>query len=239
MGDSTEKPLRVLYTGLRAPEEVSDGIDLRHRPMLEIEWTDVTPADLGELLTPQTTLLVYSRTAVDRLDREDWLARLSGLAERPWWSVGHKTAEALKRRLGIDARVPSEQNFEGLLAELSRRRPRAGTYRLVSLSLEGTTRDPGPALSEDGTWHDLPLYRTVPATYPSLDEELSDWSPDWILFTSPKGIDGFMANVDFSDVDARIAAIGPTTAEHLESYGLAADFVPDEPGRDALLRGLS
>ena len=239
MGNGTEKPLRVLYTGLRAPEDVPAGIDLRHRPMLEIEWTDATPADLGELLTPNTTLLVYSRTAVERLDREGWLARLPGLADRRWWSVGHKTADALKRRLGIDARVPSEQSFEGLLAELSRRRPRAGSYRLVSLSLEGTTRDPGPALSEDGTWHDLPLYRTVPATYPNLDGELSHWKPDWILFTSPKGIDAFMANADVSNVDARIAAIGPTSAAHLESYGLAADFVPDEPGRDALLRGLS
>jgi uroporphyrinogen-III synthase len=240
MGDAAAETVSVLYTGLRAPAEVPPGLSVVHRPMLDVEWTDASPSDLEGLLTPEAILVVYSRTAVERLDVQDWLARLPELTELPWWAVGQKTADALETRLGLRAQVPDDQHFDGLVETLSRHLRDAGPRRLISLSLEGTRRDLDAALPEGASdWVDCPLYRTVKAEYPNLAEELRVQPPDWIAFTSSKGVDAFASNVDLESADARIAAIGPSTAEHLRTLGLSVDFVPDEPGRAALLSGLS
>ena len=69
--------------------------------------------------------------------------------------------------------------------------------------------------------------------------ELAD--VDMFLFTSQNGVDCFMDNVFASKLDARalgkakIAAIGSKTAERLKTYGLRADFVPDQYHSDALV----
>ena len=240
MGDTDAETVTVLYTGLRAPTDVPAGLRVMHRPMLEVEWTDASTSDLQNLLTPEAVLVVYSRTAVERLDAQDWLEQLPELAGLPWWAVGQKTAEALQDRLGIWAHVPEDQHFDGLVDALKRHLRNAGPRRLISLSLEGTRRDLNAALPDGSSESvDLPLYRTVEAEYPNLAEELRARPPDWIAFTSSKGVDAFASNVDLGSVDARIAAIGPSTAEHLRTHGLSVDFVPNEPGRAALLSGLS
>jgi uroporphyrinogen-III synthase len=240
MGDSSEETVTVLYTGLRAPSEVPAGLRVMHRPMLEVEWTDASTSDLRKLLTPEAMLVVYSRTAVERLDAQDWLDQLPELAGLPWWAVGQKTAEALQERLGIWAHVPDDQHFDGLVDALNRHLRNAGPRRLISLSLDGTRRDLNAALPDGSSdWFDLPLYRTVEAEYPNLAEELRAQPPDWIAFTSSKAVDAFAANVDLVSANARIAAIGPSTADHLRTLGLSVDFVPDEPGRAAVLSGLS
>lgn len=58
--------------------------------------------------------------------------------------------------------------------------------------------------------------------------------PDWLLFTSRNGVDGFFAWLKGQKKDARvlsstkIAVIGAKTAGRLEEYGLLADFIPKE-----------
>jgi uroporphyrinogen III methyltransferase / synthase len=70
---------------------------------------------------------------------------------------------------------------------------------------------------------------------PSADGALKDLSPfAWIVFTSQNGVDAFFRRIESHNADARalcdarVAAIGPRTAERLESYGVRADLVPDE-----------
>jgi uroporphyrinogen III methyltransferase/synthase len=58
--------------------------------------------------------------------------------------------------------------------------------------------------------------------------------PDWLLFTSRNGVDGFFAWMKRQKLDARalsstkIAVIGAKTADCLEEYGLLPDFIPQE-----------
>ena len=71
-------------------------------------------------------------------------------------------------------------------------------------------------------------------------------SYDWVIFTSPNGVDMFFEAIHAFDKDARVfasvrlATLGAKTAECLAQYGIRADFVPTVfTGRDLGLQLLS
>jgi len=66
----------------------------------------------------------------------------------------------------------------------------------------------------------------------------------WVLFTSVNGVDAFWKRMRARGRDARslgnikIGAIGPATAERLQSLGLYPDFISQEFTSESLLKGL-
>ncbi len=66
-------------------------------------------------------------------------------------------------------------------------------------------------------------------------------SYDWLVFTSPNGVDAFFRVFFEIYQDAReiggvrIAAIGPTTADHLRSYRLQVDLLPEKYMAESLV----
>lgn len=80
----------------------------------------------------------------------------------------------------------------------------------------------------------------IPAIY--TKKELSQ--VDILLFTSANGVSCFMSNLFASGLDvralsrAKLAAIGPKTADRLLEYGLQADFVPQKYNSDTLVQEL-
>lgn len=60
---------------------------------------------------------------------------------------------------------------------------------------------------------------------------------DWVVFTSPNGVERTFAHVPDSRAlqGARVAAIGPGTAAALERYRIVADLVPDDYVAESLL----
>ena len=67
---------------------------------------------------------------------------------------------------------------------------------------------------------------------------------DWIVFTSPNGVDHFWRALEALRLDARafaatsVAAIGPATAEALTQRGIIADYIPQSHVAEDLLAGL-
>jgi uroporphyrinogen III methyltransferase/synthase len=72
---------------------------------------------------------------------------------------------------------------------------------------------------------------------------------DWIVFTSVNGVEAFFAHLPSplsplptrerdAEGGVRVAAIGPKTAQSLETYGVTPDFVPEEYVAEAILPGL-
>src|SRR6185369_11227976 len=70
---------------------------------------------------------------------------------------------------------------------------------------------------------------------------------DWVIFTSANGVQAFFAELRSQGADARrlgrarVAAIGPATAERLRAVGIEPDLVPEEyrgeAVADAIARG--
>lgn len=67
---------------------------------------------------------------------------------------------------------------------------------------------------------------------------------DWVVFTSPNGVEHFWRELDRLGLDARafaasrVAAVGTATADALLAKGLRADFVPEKFVAEDLLAGL-
>jgi uroporphyrinogen III methyltransferase/synthase len=92
----------------------------------------------------------------------------------------------------------------------------------------------------------LPSIRIAPIEDPApLDAAIAHLSSyDWLIFTSVNGVRAFaerLAATNHAWADrgpARVAAIGPATAQALERAGVSVDLTPDEYIAEGILEGL-
>ncbi len=90
----------------------------------------------------------------------------------------------------------------------------------------------------------LPCIATV-STGADLPPEDEMRGLDWLVFSSRTGVTSFFEALDRADLDirsigdARIAAVGPSTARFLETRGLRVDYVPQVHDGENLARGLT
>jgi uroporphyrinogen III methyltransferase / synthase len=84
-----------------------------------------------------------------------------------------------------------------------------------------------------------------PTSWEALDQAIGHLSSyHWVIFTSVNGVLFFMQRLRAAGLDVRelkgvrLAAIGPKTAEALQSCGLRLDLVPGEYRAEAVLEGL-
>lgn len=67
---------------------------------------------------------------------------------------------------------------------------------------------------------------------------------DWLVFTSPRGVEAFFQQFDQIYQDAReiggcrIAAVGPSTAAKLKEYRMKADVVPEQAVAESLVEAI-
>jgi uroporphyrinogen III methyltransferase/synthase len=96
---------------------------------------------------------------------------------------------------------------------------------------------------------ELPTIELVDGVSPqilgSVVEALADGEYSWVVFTSANGVRRFMTAVYEQGRDARafhdakLAVVGPATAEALREYGIRADATPDEFDGGSLGRALA
>ncbi|CAN5862538.1 uroporphyrinogen-III C-methyltransferase [soil metagenome] len=86
-----------------------------------------------------------------------------------------------------------------------------------------------------------------PQDFAPMDKAIHELdSFDWIIFTSVNGVEAFFERLAYHGSDSRalprnakIAAIGPATADSIRSNGLTVDVVPSEYRAEALLEEIS
>lgn len=96
-----------------------------------------------------------------------------------------------------------------------------------------------------GEAYEFPLVKMMPPQDSQpLDEALHNLSSfDWVMFTSVNGVAFFFKRlrelkVDIRSMKAKIAAVGPKTAEALEEKGLTVTVLPGEFRAEGLLNSL-
>lgn len=240
MDGTDQTRTRVVYTGTSAPTNVPDALELIHTPMLAAEPAEVDTDRLADLADRSVALVVYSRNAVRALQRDGVHAALAPFDRHDWWAVGDKTAALLAETFGVEARVPDQQNFDGLSDALDRADDLP--ERVISLSLEGKFRHLAPVLEpRDIAFYDVPVYRTVGVDYEPPYDEFRE--ADWLVFTSPRGVRHFFDLEDETPPPLadglQFAAIGPKTAGTLRDHGRPPDFVPDSPSKSAIIEAIT
>jgi uroporphyrinogen III methyltransferase / synthase len=89
----------------------------------------------------------------------------------------------------------------------------------------------------------FPTFATVPpSSFATLDKAIGEGNSfDWLIFTSARGVDAFIARLRTLGRDVRtigaaaIAAIGPATAARLQHYALQVMAMPAEYRAEAIL----
>lgn len=85
------------------------------------------------------------------------------------------------------------------------------------------------------------LLPTLELVFKKAQINLEDYS--WIVFTSPRGVEGFFRNLDLEDakkvLTKKIGAIGTETAKEFErTFGKAVDVIPQQYTAENLLEAL-
>ena len=151
------------------------------------------------------------------------------------------TADAIRESgVPVDV-VPDEYRAEGLIEALSEAAHLDGARVLLARAEEA--RDLLPReLGEAGARVDeVTAYRTEVANPEAGDlaARLRAGEIDWVTFTAPSTVRNFVRLVGRERGSARVAAIGPITADAAEEAGLAADVVAEEYTIPGLVRALA
>lgn len=153
-------------------------------------------------------------------------------------AIGPATAKALRKR-GIEpALVPAEHVAEALFAALADRAPLRGARVLLP---QGDLARPVLADLLRGAGADVTAviaYENVP---PEIDPDALAVPLDAITFTSPSTAQNFAAQFDdpFTVIgDARIACIGPVTADAVRALGFPVHIVAEPHTVNGLVSAL-
>jgi uroporphyrinogen-III synthase len=152
------------------------------------------------------------------------------------FAVGSATARALAAR-GITAHTGEATTGAGLARAVLER---FGANARGRRFLAPRAREGRPELADElraagGEVDVVFVYETVPLTD---GPPLPAGPVDWVLFMSPSAVAGFMARATVPP-GARVACVGPTTAEAARRAGLRVDVVPAEASSAALVASLA
>ena len=96
--------------------------------------------------------------------------------------------------------------------------------------------------------HEFPTIEIrPPEDFRPLDEAIRDLdSFGWLIFTSVNGVEAFVDRLGYHGLDlravprgAKVAAIGPATAQRVREIGLRVDVVPEEFRAEALIESIA
>lgn len=165
-------------------------------------------------------------------------------------AVGRKTAETLKaENIPVDV-MPDRFTAEALVEDFIKRfgvgqRLRGSKMLLPASNI--TLDMIRPAMEKIGVYVEVvEAYQTVlPASASNEVRKLiQEASADYIIFTSPSTVANLAAILETDHLtpylaNARIACIGPVTAEAAELHGLQVDIQPQEHTAEAVVRALA
>jgi len=174
----------------------------------------------------------------DRLDELGLDAR--ALAGVKLACIGPATADALRRR-GLRADlVPETFTSEALAEALVSAGVGAGTEALLARADIATPQLPDALTNAGAAVTQLSVYRTALPEHlpPDALTALREGQADWITFTSASTVENFLTLTAAAGVgtgNAKLAAIGPVTAEALAGHDLAASVVAETQTIEGLI----
>lgn len=230
----------VLREGERARElvqaiEALGGHARCHAPTEDRELNAPALGEVFAAIAPDGWVAFASGSAVRHLVRALAPGAADMLRARRVAAVGPSTARAL-----ADADVPvdllaADESGAGLAAALL---AHFGDTRPPVLlpAAKGGRPELGEALTAAGCHvRRVELYEATPLPPPTTDE----LAVDAIVVASPSGARGALGGCARASLQARIVAIGPTTADAVRALGLEVAAVAEHPTTEGVLHALS
>ena len=202
------------------------GAEVLLRPTIEVVLRDdKQTVERLAAITPATTdaVLITSGNAAQALAAHTTMAARA----MPVFAVGTATADALRRHGFGDVRVGLEASAEGLLDYM---RGTLGDH-LAGMRFVA----PQSSRAHDTLVTGLIASRSDVEIVIAYDtrsvrdgEPLPSGRIDWLTFTSPSAVDGFLDALKVP-AGARVACLGKTTRDGARARGLKVDVTPQTP----------
>lgn len=233
--------LRRLLTDAGAGVLLAPAVEIH--PPQDPEPLDAAISRLGEYDWLVLTSVNGVEQVFSRLNAADMDARALGGVRVA--AIGSATADALRARGVIADLIPQPFTTEALARAMIADGPVQGSRVLLARSAQAG-EEPARSLADAGaTVDDVAAYRTLTAA--SLPETaleaLRDGRCGWITFTSASTVHGLWelataAGVGDALTDAKLAAIGPVTADAIRSHGAEPAAVATEHTAGGLVRAI-
>ena len=125
------------------------------------------------------------------------------------------------------------------------RKPLFGKTFIVTRTREQASELSGRLIAQGAAVIEIPTIQIVdPPSFSAVDrsiKKLREHYYHWVIFTSANGVERYFARISVKGFDsricaqARIAVIGPGTADALKRHGLSADLIPSDYRAEGIL----
>lgn len=198
--------IKVLHTGIREAQKV-EGIQFFHAPALCTEMVKIHTKRGEGIGEDITGIFFFSPRAVQSV-----FSQGIKLPESEYYVVGSQTAHRLNALYHRQSTV--FQTFAKL------RESYVETRNELSFELLDGPRSMKNVSKKIQV---IPCYETTYASLPV--QKIYEFDSDWVVFTSPKGVQSFCKQVDYYKLNALAATIGETTYRELkEIHNINAEF---------------
>ena len=226
------EPTRVLYTGLREPDSV-EGVSTFHLPALQFRTLSFSIVDMVDAIERCDTVCVSSSRAIESIRKEPRVLGALLDVKPALFVVGEQTAKNWVTHIDPRCEPVVCRTFNELVGQLQLspelRQVVALEWQDGPRSLTRTNVPQGvDAFSVYAT------ARAIPAV--KVWGEVEAFAPEWVAFTSPRGVASFADRLSKLKSSVRVASIGPTTTTAIQKAGLVVSAEADRPSAESLLR---
>jgi uroporphyrinogen-III synthase len=214
----------IFHTGLTPPNPISaNGLKVVHTPVIQVcSEYDHEPHSIQAALSSVNLILLMSKNAVDGL--KNWLGKnqlsISFFKNLPFWTVGVRTGNYLKRELGASAWYPQQMTGDGVIQSLLENNHTS----ILLISAKHPRNEFLESLTENKiTFFHFPVYHTQMCENEEFSQQFSaKGNSSVIVFTSPSTVQGTLNSLsipNFTGLDCKLVSIGPTTSGEIEHWG--------------------
>ena len=180
------------------------------------------PSEIIRAIENAEVILLMSKNAVDGM--KDWLCcydqKIDCFDILPFWTVGGRTGQYLKRELGISSWHPNKMTGEGVLQALSDSKYTS----IILIAAKQPRSELLNGLKEFGvTYFHFPVYNTCIIENTNFYQQFhNSRKSSIIVFTSPSTVQGTLNSLsisNFTELDCKLVSIGPTTSGEIEYWG--------------------
>ena len=212
----------IYHLGLTQPPFYQkENIKVIHTPVIRVEYYHHHSVnDIKTALVANPIIILMSKSAVNGLYK--WM--LSYGIEKDFfksyifWSVGNNTKEYLQSKIGINSVCPKKTTNEGLLIKLTSENIRK-IILIGNQSIQKVIKEK-LCLINITCFHFI-VYKNLLNIDLHLINNFDNNSSNYVVFTSPSTVKGFLENLslDLSRSKIKIISIGPTTTKTIKKYG--------------------
>lgn len=206
---------KIYHLGTSELPQVKSDYEIIHTPVIKIDYiTKVFFKEVESFIDDNSVVLILSQNGVKAL--KNWMDfyKLTNdfFKKIKFWTVGVQTFNCLRNELNIDSYFP--ELMTGIKAIESICKTNKNKVLIVA----------GEYLRDDFLfnlgnnnidYYHLPVYNRCIYQNKDLKMSFNNQSADYLLFTSPSTVSGFMNNMNVSNllnINSHLISIGPTTS---------------------------